>query len=328
MEEKSLLDLVTQVASDQIALIEGEKTLTYHELLCAVDELASEYKSLGVGREDVVALDLVPSIRTIVAMLAADRCDAAFMPIDPRESVKRKNAMFAAVRPRATVTDDSVAVMKDATPLDQQLPPRRGHAAYVSFTSGSTGEPKAVVTEYPAIVNYIEAVIAEYGIAPGDRQLQFSSIAFDIAIEEIFTTLCSVATLVLRDEEFIFNGVADFLERCQERGITTLNLPTGVWNNFGMELGAQQSLQLPAALYRIIIGGEAAQSRAVDHWYAAATHQDFRIFNTYGPTEAAVAVTLSRLQTGTPVTIGKPLRGASITLVDAEGRFVPHGEIG
>lgn len=310
------------------ALADGATTLTYSELVIAASALADELGEAGVGVESVVALDLEPGVRTVVAMLAAGLRGAAFLALDPREPAARRAAMYGVTCPAAVVTADAVRACTDGRRLDQRLPARLGLPAYVSFTSGSSGAPKAVVTEQPAIVNYVEQVVAAYGLGPDDRQLQFSSIAFDIAIDEIFSTLAAGSTLVHRGPDFVFGGVEEFLERCHDLDITVLNLPTGLWNRLGAELAASPHLSLPSSLRLVVVGGEAARDSAVAAWHSAAARPDFRILNAYGPTEAAVSVTLASLLSGQAVTIGRPLDGITVTLLDENGRPAPDGDAG
>ncbi|MGW5237910.1 AMP-binding protein [Monashia sp. NPDC004114] len=330
LSASSLVDLVTRSAMkhpDHLALEDGGTTLTYVELLAAASRLAEELAAANVGRESVVALDLEPGSRTVVAMVATGLRGAAFMPIDPREPTARRAAMQRAALPTAVVTADAVIHAVGAR-LDERLPAKAGLPAYVSFTSGSTGLPKAVVTEQPAIVNYVEQVVQVYSLGPNDRQLQFSSIAFDIAIDEIFSTLAAGGTLVHRDADFVFGGVDEFLERCHERRITVLNLPTGLWNRLGAELAGNPAVRLPSELRLVVVGGEPAQAAAVAAWHRAATNPDFRVVNAYGPTEAAVSVTLASLQPGRSVTIGRALEGVTISLLGEHDRPVPIGEPG
>ncbi|WP_436521072.1 non-ribosomal peptide synthetase [Actinoplanes sp. HUAS TT8] len=332
MSAVSLFELFERQARrdpEAFALDDGAATMTYAELLRRTEILAGQLADAGVGPEHVVGLDLPVGPRLVAGMLAAGRLGAAFLPLDQRDPRGRRQSLLALARPAAVVVADGI-VGPEAAPerLADRLPRVASPAAYLSYTSGSTGEPKAVVTEQHAIVNYVEAAIAEYRLAPGDRQLQFSSIAFDIAMEEVFTTLGAGATLVLKDEDFRYADVEDFLRLADKRALTVVNLPTSVWNQFGLALRQTPHVRLPAAIRLMIIGGEAAGPEAAEAWHAAAVHPEFRIVNTYGPTEAAVAVSFAELTRGGPVTIGRPIRQVGLVPVDAELRPVPDGETG
>ncbi|MBC3840143.1 amino acid adenylation domain-containing protein [Streptacidiphilus sp. 4-A2] len=328
----SLHDLVDACAVREpgaIAVVHGATELTYAQLVVDSHALAGDLRAVGVGPEQVVALDLPVGPRLIAAMLAAGRLGAAFLPLERRDPRARTDFLLADSRPAAVVTADGIRTTGAAgLRLDERLPVQASPAAYLSYTSGSTGEPKGVVTEQHAIVNYVRAAVAEYRLGPQDRQLQFSSIAFDIAADEVFSTLASGAALVLRDEDLLYEDVEDFLRRVEERSLTVLNLPTGIWNQFGLALRRRPELRLPAALRLIVVGGEAASPEAAAAWHAAAAHPGFRLVNAYGPTEAAVSVTFAELSAEGPVTIGRPLPGVDVRPVDAELRPVLPGEIG
>ncbi|WP_410666181.1 amino acid adenylation domain-containing protein [Amycolatopsis sp. lyj-84] len=325
----ALFERQARLAPDACAIEHGGHVLTYAELLRQSTALAAELRAAGVGPEHVVVLDLPVGTRLVAAMLAAGRLGAAFLPLDQRDPRGRRDRLLTDARPAAVVKRDGLVVPEaPPQPLLDRVPRVASPPAYLNYTSGSTGEPKGVVNEQHAIVNYIEAAIAEYRFTPADRQLQFSSIAFDIAIEEVFTALGSGATLVLRDEDFRYEDVEDFLRLVDKWGLTVVNLPTGVWNQLGRALRQVPRMRLPTAVRLMVIGGEAAGPDAAAAWHAAAVHPEFRIVNTYGPTEAAVAVSFAELTADGPVTIGRPIRGVGLAAVDADLRTVPDGELG
>jgi non-ribosomal peptide synthetase component F len=92
----------------------------------------------------------------------------------------------------------------------------------VIYTSGSTGEPKGVVVPHSALVNHARAMARVYGLSSADRVLQFASISFDVAAEELFPTWISGGTVVLRDEATSGNFAA-FRRFLAERQITLVN---------------------------------------------------------------------------------------------------------
>ena len=101
--------------------------------------------------------------------------------------------------------------------------------AYEIYTSGSTGKPKGVMVGQQALANFVSAANRAYGVVPSDRVLQFASISFDAAIEEIFLTLTQGATLVLRTQAML-KSIPDFLQACEALRITVLDLPTAFWH--------------------------------------------------------------------------------------------------
>lgn len=164
--------------------------------------------------------------------------------------------------------------------------------AYVIYTSGSTGKPKGVMIQHHALVNFVNAAIIEYGLTKNDRILQFASISFDAATEEIYPCLACGGQLVLRVDDML-NSISFFLQRCRDLELTILDLPTAFWHQLTSEL-AKGKITLPDLLRLVIIGGERALSEAVDLWqqWVGTTPQ---LVNTYGPTEATVVSTIYHL---------------------------------
>ncbi|WNM30392.1 amino acid adenylation domain-containing protein [Streptomyces sp. Li-HN-5-11] len=311
------------------AVVHDGHTTTYAELVTQSHLLTEDLREQGVGAEHVVALDLPVGPRMIAAMLAAGRLEAAFLPLDRRDPRARTEALLADAAPAAVVTADGYAAPgRPPRRIEDRLSPVDSPAAYLSYTSGSTGEPKGVVTEQGAIVNYVRAAIAEYGLTASDRQLQLSSIAFDIAMDEVFSTLGSGAALVLRDQDFLFEDAETFLGLTARHALSVLNLPSGLWNQLGHMLRQQPALRLPESLRLMVVGGEAASPEANAAWHAAATNPRFRIVNAYGPTEAAVSVTFGELTATGAVTIGRPIPHVRVEPVDEHLRPVPVGEVG
>ncbi|MFD8707479.1 amino acid adenylation domain-containing protein [Kitasatospora sp. NPDC059648] len=331
-ETVSLHELVDQQADrepDALAVVVDGEELTYAKLVDDSRRLAADLRDRGVAEEHVVALDLPVGPRLVAAMLAAGRLGAAFLPLDQRDPRARRDYLLADAKPAAVVTADDVLVPETAPEkLSDRLPRVASPAAYLSYTSGSTGEPKGVVTEQHAIVNYVRAAIAEYRLTPADRQLQFASIAFDIAMDEVFSTLVAGATLVLRGEDFVYEDAEDFLRLLDKRGVTVANLPTGIWNQFGLALRQTPRVSLPAALRIMVVGGEAAGADAAAAWHAASVADGFRVVNAYGPTEAAVSVSFAELTADGPVTIGRGIANVGLTPVGEDLLPVPAGEIG
>ncbi len=200
--------------------------------------------------------------------------------------------------------------------------------AYVIYTSGSTGKPKGVLITHSGLVNHAVAAVKLFGHGPADRVLQFSSISFDIAIEEVFPTWLAGAAVIFRPEDLSLQ-VAEFLRWTRERLITVLDLPTAYWHELVHELSELKE-PIPPALRLVIVGGEKASATAFSSWRKAVGNR-VRWINTYGPTETSVIATAYEppISADAPIPatlpIGRPIANTTVYLLDEELNPVPVG---
>ena len=207
--------------------------------------------------------------------------------------------------------------------------------AYVIYTSGSTGKPKGVTIPHLSVVNYITAVNIEYGIkkcdsfaaaGSADRILQFSSISFDVSAEEIYTSLTSGATLVLRTDSML-DSVGIFLQKCRDWKLTVLVLPTAYWHELTVFL-SQEKFTLPLSLRLVIIGGEKALTERLQTWLEYVGRR-VSLVNNYGPTEATIGATIYDLSAAkiasAALPIGRPIRNVQTYVLDQSLQPVPIG---
>ncbi|MGK5547901.1 AMP-binding protein [Streptomyces sp. URMC 127] len=298
---------------DATALSRGEHRLTFRELAGAADDLAARLAGLGVAPETVVVIDLPVGFDTVVAMAAVSGLGAAFTLLEPDLPVSRKQLIIDDCRPVALVTESGVTPgPRPGARLDERLVRRTSSAAYVGYTSGSTGVPKGAVIEQAALENHVRRTAEWYGLTPSDTRLFFSSIAFDLALEQICTSMYAGCELAFRDEMFVYGGAEDFLYHCRRLGVTVLSLPTGVFNGFGAELAGAAAHRAPD-LRLVMAGGETPTRAAVAAW-AAVAPGGTRVVNGYGPTETAVVVCYRDLAPGDAIAIGDPIDGVGFRL--------------
>ncbi|MFD5395907.1 AMP-binding protein [Streptomyces sp. NPDC127097] len=298
---------------EKTALSRGDHRLSYRELATAADTLATRLHDVGVTAESVVVIDLPVGFDTIVAMAAVSRAGAAFTLLEPELPDSRKQLIIDDCRPAALITESGLTRGPEpGPPLDERLVRRTSPAAYVGYTSGSTGVPKGAVIEQAALENHVRRTIEWYGLTSADTRLLFSSIAFDLALEQICTSMAVGCELVFRDEAFVYGGAEDFLHHCRRLGITVLSLPTGVFNRFGAELAGSDGRFAPD-LRLVMAGGEAPTQGAVAAW-ANAAPGGTRVVNGYGPTETAVVVCYRDLLPGDDIAVGAPMDGVRFRL--------------
>ncbi|WP_146131565.1 amino acid adenylation domain-containing protein [Merismopedia glauca] len=323
-----------------IALIFGNQQFTYQQLNQRVNCLAHYLRRLGVQPETLVGLCLERSLDMMVGLLAILKAGGAYVPLDPSYPQERIALMLEDAQVSILLTQQChsldceakvVCLDTDWFQISQESSENPDnivelhHLAYVIYTSGSTGKPKGVMIEHRSLMNFVRGGSEAYGIVAGDRVLQFASISFDTAIEEIFLTLVKGATLVLRTPEML-RSIRFFLQTCADLNLTVLDLPTAFWHKLCMEL---PSVQLPPSLRLVIIGGERAIPRWLEAWKKFVNPQ-IRLINTYGPTESTVVATYCDLAGSEAimtegdrlVPIGKPLPNIQTYVLDVAGESV------
>ncbi len=305
----------------------------------------------GAGPERVVAVALPRSVDLVVALLAAHRAGAAYLPLDPDYPAERIGFMLADAAPAVVLTCGSVAsdLPPGAAPVlvldapnppqadgredDQEgvrqllTPPRPDHPAYVIYTSGSTGRPKGVVVTHRAIVNRLLWMKAEYDLQPGDRVVQKTPSSFDVSVWEFFWPLIVGAALVVakpgghQDPGYLAGLIAT------ER-VTTAHFVPSMLRAF---LTAPDVATHCSSLRRVLCSGEALPAELASSFHATiGTSSGTVLHNLYGPTEAAVDVTswaCAPTDRG-PVPIGRPVWNTGLRVLDDALRPVAIGETG
>jgi amino acid adenylation domain-containing protein len=330
-----LVEAQVERTPDAAAVVFKGETLTYRELNERANRLARHLRRLGVGPEARVGVCLERGPEMVVSVLATLKAGGAYVPLDPAYPAERLAFMLADSAAAVLLTEEglrgrfpapagtrvvcpTVAETESGEDLEGGAEP--GSLAYVIYTSGSTGTPKGVAVEHRALVNYIAHAAAGFAIRAGDRVLQFASISFDIAAEEIFTTLVSGATLVLRTEEML-ETPQSFWEAAERWGVSVMDLPTAVWHHVSPHLDARPGA-LPESLRLMVIGGEAALPERVRAWQAA-TGGRVRLLNSYGPTETTIVATLWEAPPSggvSRVPIGRPAPNTRCYVLDAAMR--------
>ncbi|MGI0489248.1 amino acid adenylation domain-containing protein [Pantanalinema rosaneae CENA516] len=341
-----LFESQVQRSPDAIAVIDQHRQVTYRELNQRSNQLAHYLQKQGVQPDVLVGLCVERSIDLLVGVFGILKAGGAYVPIDPHYPSERITDMvtdaglsvvltqtqWLTVLPEVSVPVlcldrdwQQIALEPDDHPVCQTEP---HHLAYVIYTSGSTGKPKGVMIEHRSLVNFTQAAIAEYRLTASDRVLQFASISFDTAAEEIYPCLCAGGTLVLRNDAML-GSIATFLQHCQALNLTVLDLPTAYWHQLTIQLVASQ-LSLPSSLRLVIIGGEAALPTQLTIWRTYVGEFP-HLVNTYGPTEATIVTTTASLsqpeltQLKTSIPIGQPIANTEVQVFDRDLQPVPIG---
>ncbi|HEY6923616.1 MAG TPA: amino acid adenylation domain-containing protein [Steroidobacteraceae bacterium] len=340
-----------------VAVVSAHHVLTYGELDHRANQLAHHLRDLGVGPDVLVAVCATRSPQMIIALLGILKAGGAFVPLDPQNPLERNAFILNDSAARVLISEETLAARlprSEAVPVlmdahaeaiarrsgtDPHVGVRPDNLAYCIYTSGSTGRPKGVLINHRNIANHVLMHASVCALTPDDRVLQFASVTFDTAMEEIFPTLITGARLVMRPPQLTGPDEA-FIELLRRNGITVLDLPTAFWH-----LWAKERAPVPDSLRLVIVGGEQLHRTRVEDWTAggaAGKHGGGgansgdegipRLLNTYGPTESTISVlTFDLSREGLPqgeIPVGRPIANIQVYLLDTALNPVPVGVVG
>jgi amino acid adenylation domain-containing protein len=343
--------------ADSLAVQDDSLRLTYTDLDRQSNRIARFLMNAGVAPGDTVGLCVKNSARAITVMLGILKAGGVFVPLDPDYPADRLAFMArdAAIRiifcepmfrdrfsdpsPDHASIEDQAWQLID--PLDVRIDSHVDHApeieiaadalAYIMYTSGSTGMPKGVQIEHRALAAYCFADIDIYRLTAADRTLQFGTLNFDIAIEEIFPPLLTGGAVIVRprdrsDDEIELSAII------RDNDITSLHVAAAYWHEW-VDLIDAAGQRVPDTLRLVIVTGEKVSPA---HYARGLTRlapdKPAPLWcNAYGPTETTVTATVfipPQGWTGENMPIGKPLKRYHAYILDPQDRPLGVGETG
>ena len=328
---------------DAVALLDGDRTLTYQDLDRRSTQLAHYLSQQRVTAETRVALCLPRSLDLIVAALGILKAGGAYVPLDPSYPTGRLRWILTNAEPALVVTKEaeaerlglapeaSVCLDRDAEVINQQssqltLPtPQPEHLAYVIYTSGSTGKPKGVMVRHGEVVRLFTATQPWFQFSHEDIWPLFHSFAFDFAVWETWGALLHGGQLVIVPYE-ISRSPQAFYQYLQETGVTVLNQTSTAFRQL---MAIDEAVQAPLALKWVIFGGEALDLPSLRSWFNRHDDRTPQLVNMYGITETTVHVTYRPLcQEDTLAStsmIGGPIPDLALYVLDQHRQLVPVG---
>ncbi|MFC9557915.1 amino acid adenylation domain-containing protein, partial [Rhodococcus sp. NPDC056960] len=321
-----------------VAVVCGDRSLTYRELEDESNRIARVLMSHGVGPESAVAVAVPRSVESVLAVWAVAKTGGAFVPLDPSYPASRLAYLITDSTARFGITvaecvgalprtldwwvlDDpevragwSDRSAESVTDTDRITPLRTDHPAYMIYTSGTTGEPKAVVVPHRGLGSLAAEMAERFAVTADARVLHVASPSFDASVLEYLVATGSAASMVVVPAGV---GGGEELGRILESADVTHAFLTPT-------MLATVPVERMSSVRCLLTGAEAVPVPVVES-YAAGR----RMHDLYGPTEATVAVAISPLlKPHRPVTLGGPVRGASVVVLDTRLRPVPPGVAG
>ncbi|MBW3571291.1 MAG: amino acid adenylation domain-containing protein, partial [Gemmatimonadetes bacterium] len=261
---------------DAAAVVHGAESVTFAELHARANRLANHLRAQGIGTEDRVGVCLERTPELIVALLAAVKAGAAYVPLDPAYPSGRIDLVLNDAGARTLVTTAALAdrigvppgvrvVRVDADAAEIASRPEGAprveigpeNLAHVIYTSGSTGRPKGVMIRHGSVASFLRWMHGRFPVAPGERIVGSTSVSFDVSVAEIHFALSCGAALVLVD-----NALSLAEPGAMAGAVQASMVPAAAAEL--LRLGA-----LPGTLRRLNLAGEALGADLARALYAA-----------------------------------------------------------
>ncbi|MAB00709.1 MAG: hypothetical protein CMN86_20760 [Stappia sp.] len=342
-----VLELIERAAAREpgTPALEGSDGVVFDRagFLARAERLARGLNAKGVGPGEVVALHLGRGSDLALMLAAVLRAGGTFLNVAPDLPPARKAMIVADAGARLVVgmpldgleTDDAV-VTTDVAALAEagldaelpDLPDGRAHG-YLVYTSGTTGTPKGVLVPRSVLDRLVAWQVAQPDFAPGLRTLQFSRPGFDVSLQEMLATLASGGTLVTLEETELSNP-GDWPRLLARHRVERMFLPFVALQQLAVGAVSEGGAEtLGLALREVITAGERLVVSPPIRALFKGLDEEAVLVNQYGPSETHVVT--SWTLSGDPdrwedaPSIGRPVWGARLQVLDAHGYPVPEG---
>jgi amino acid adenylation domain-containing protein len=330
------------------AIFEGH-AITYAELNGQANQLARYLRQRGVGPDEVVGVCVERGITMLVALLGILKAGGAYLPLDPGYPAERLRYMVDDAAPRLLLTQErlrtllpvmqadllaldtrweELAAFDEQDLCDDESGATARNLVYMIYTSGSTGRPKGICMPHGSMVNLLEWQRRALPIDPAARVLQFAALSFDVAFQEIFSTLSAGGTLVLLNE-WVRRDARELTRLLHSSEVERIFLPPLMLQSLAEV--ARSVSERPERLRDVIVAGEALRISEETRAFFSRLPGS-RLHNHYGPTETHVvtALTLDGDPDSWPVvpSIGRPIANTQIYILDSRLNPVPAGVTG
>ena len=313
---KTWLDLFKEKVAEipeNIAVADENSELSYKSLDELSDKVAAWLIENGAESNKFVAVSMGRVKEFLAAVIGIWKIGAAYLPIDIDYPEARIKYMLEDSEAKITLTEKIIDQISKSSATFNNYKTSPENLAYMIYTSGTTGNPKGVMIQHKALLNFVHFISKRWNLTENSRIACHSNFSFDASVEDLYPVLIVGGTLFIVPEEERHDvlKMRKFIDKYKING-------GGYSTRFGQILTSKESLDLDY----ICLGGEAMTT---------VPNVRGKIFNTYGPTEFTVDATYFELEKGkqyNPIPIGRPLYNCACYILGKEKNLLPLGEIG
>ncbi len=351
---------------DRIAVETGSRSISYSALKKASDDIACRLRSAGVQKEVIVGTVLKSGIEYVATIIGVLKAGGIFMPLDMEFPDKRLEYMLNTTVPGVVITEkeDYDNVLKrfkapgigekpftilaiddnlhlsgiretdvpegSAIPADLGLP-GPDDSNYIMYTSGSTGEPKAIVGCHKSLSHFMHWEVQEFGFDEQVKVSQFPPVTFDASLRDIFVPLITGGRVCIPEKE-VKTNVKRLIEWLERTGVTLVHCVPSLFRLITKEFESTRggSEILPDLKY-ILMAGEPLYGRDINRWMDA-TGERIKLVNLYGASETTLIKSFHRIEKrpenpNAIIPVGKPISNTALLIVNGN-KLCEIGEAG
>lgn len=357
-----VLEATAAVYSEKIAIEDGEISISYRELNDRSDDIAEILLTAGLVKEGIVGTFLQSSPSYVAAIIGIMKAGGIFMPIGLDTPPNRIDYMLKKTTPSIIVTtidninriktfvsakdgssETTVLVIDDSLRLHfengsaalkrqrHRIEHNPDDGLYIMYTSGSTGEPKAILGCKKSLSHFIHWETSEFALDKSIRVSQFAPITFDASLRDIFVPLLTGGTLCIPAPD-IKSDIRKLLLWLEERAITLVHCVPSLFRLLTKELQYHENRSgLLSSLKYILMAGEPLYERDIKRWMDIAGSK-VELVNLYGASETTLIKTFHRIRQrplgdNAIIPVGQPISNTAIFIIKGN-RLAAVGEIG
>ncbi|MFZ1289538.1 MAG: amino acid adenylation domain-containing protein [Melioribacteraceae bacterium] len=330
---KDWFENIVEKNPEKLAVISEENQISFSEMNKQANKIAKYLLYKKISKERLVGICLNRSVGATVSMMGIIKAGAAFLPIDPNYPIDRIKYILEDSKPDLLITEkniiekldllnSNVIYYQNLMQIVEELPSDNNNLdidennlCYLIYTSGSTGIPKAMCLHHAGLCNFVNNSVKDFSYSNEERILQFSSLGFDGAIGEIFSSLLSGNSLYIPKREVTLSE-ADLADYIKSNNITFAYLPPSFLSIINPNVFGN--------LLKIASVGDKCSSILAEKWGSKVI-----FYNGYGPTETSIGASFikygKKYESVSSYPIGKGFGNVKIYLLNANFRIVPIG---
>jgi amino acid adenylation domain-containing protein len=331
---------------DKIAIEHDHRFLSYAELDKRSNHIAQWMINKGIEKETFIGVLMDDKMNLVVTMIGILKAGCVFIPLDTDLPVNRIRIMLKSTGTKFVITDRSAGLYDFSAGADDTLamqnrgteffpmedifptegaslfidPPvvqyRPEDKIYVYFTSGTTGEPRAIVGKNKSLLHFIDWEITTFGIDETFLFSQFTNPGFDAYLRDTFVPLCAGGRVCIPVNKEIMLNAKELVNWIDKTGINGIHCVPSLFRQISAGDLTPERFQ---ALKFIFLSGEKINPPDLEDWYAVFAER-IQLVNFYGPTETTMIKTYYLIRASDAeaerIPVGKPMKGARVIVLN------------